>query len=276
MKLYRYEKTTIQDIFPIVREHAGSLSAAWDSYTEGNLFQNETYMICHEDNVIGYVNISKDNLYSFYITKCYYRYAPDILEDIVKIFNIRSVEILTSDSLLTGLLMEWEYKVEEKSACFFSDGERMKRPKIKASNPLFREATLSDMEKIAACTGNFFDNLKEQIEDRRIFMLEDANALMGCGIVEIGKIFVDCVSIGMVTCKEHRNKGVAQTILWHLKEWAYARNLKPIAGCWYYNVLSRKSLEASGMVATGKSYVISLIEKQILPLRTGNPPGELL
>ncbi len=85
-----------------------------------------------------------------------------------------------------------------------------------------------------------------------------------------------CVSIGMITCREHRQKGVAQTILWNLKEWAYSNGLRPVAGCWYYNVLSRRSLEAAGMIAASKGFNAVLPGKEELPLRTGNPPGEIV
>jgi hypothetical protein len=52
--------------------------------------------------------------------------------------------------------------------------------------------------------------------------------------------------------------------------------MRPIAGCWYYNVISRKSLEAAGMIAASKSFRAVLLGKEELPLRTGNPPGELV
>ncbi|HYE82392.1 MAG TPA: hypothetical protein VEG39_09525 [Clostridia bacterium] len=52
--------------------------------------------------------------------------------------------------------------------------------------------------------------------------------------------------------------------------------MKPIAGCWYYNVISRRSLEAAGMIAVGKGFDAVLLGKEKLPLRTGNPPGELV
>lgn len=119
------------------------------------------------------------------------------------------------------------------------------------------------------------DMLEERIKGQTIFLLEDDDELMGCGIVERGRLFPECVSIGMITCREHRQKGVAQTILWNLKEWAYSNGLRPVAGCWYYNVLSRRSLETAGMIAASKGFNAVLTGKEELPLRTGNPPGEL-
>ena len=69
---------------------------------------------------------------------------------------------------------------------------------------------------------------------------------------------------------------MAQTVLWHLKQVVYAEGKTPVAGCWYYNILSRKSLERAGLRAVARGYDAKLIEKEDPPLRTGNPPGELV
>ncbi|HQI16415.1 MAG TPA: hypothetical protein PLL37_05590 [Bacillota bacterium] len=44
----------------------------------------------------------------------------------------------------------------------------------------------------------------------------------------------------------------------------------------FVNVLSRKSLEAAGMIAASKGFQAVLLGKEELSLRTGNPPGELV
>jgi GNAT superfamily N-acetyltransferase len=78
----------------------------------------------------------------------------------------------------------------------------------------------------------------------------------------------------MFVNRDFRGQGYAPVILVKLKEWCYQHNLKPIAGCWYPNTLSRKSLEAAGMIAISIGYEAILMGKEKLPLRTGNPPGE--
>lgn len=273
---FKYEKVKIDDIFPIVKEHAGFLSSPWDSYMEENLFKNETLAIYVDDRLVGHASVNKDMLFSFYVRPSHFSIAPSIFADFVKEFRMETAQAMTNDPLFAALLMEWEYEITEKNACFFTDGGKTSKPSVKAEHPVFRIACASDIPAIGKHTGDFFDVLEERIAESTIFVLEDGAELMGCGVLEPGKIHRDCVSIGMITRKEYRHRGVAQTILWQLKEWAYTHGLRPIAGCWYYNVLSRKSLESVGMIATGKSYMVKLIEKKTLPLRTGNPPGELV
>lgn len=276
MKLFKFEKTDISKVFDIVKEHASTLSSPWDSFMEENLLKNDACLISADGVVVGYASLNNDTLFSFYVVKSYYRFAPDILFDFVKKFNIAVVQALTNDSLFMGLLMEWDCVVKDRGGCFFSDNGRLPKPSIMADNPRFREAEASDIANIILRTQDFFEKHEMRIAEKTLFVLEDGDELMGCGLVEVGKIHTDCVSIGMITCKGHRQKGVAKMILWHLKEWAYQHSLRPIAGCWYYNVLSRRCLESSGMVPTGKAYTVILTDKKTLPLRTGNPPGELV
>ena len=276
MNAYGYERVNPAEILDVLREHSRCLSSPWDSYIEENLLKNDTYLLYHAGLPIGYASVTGNQLFSFFVKTAYYKMAPDVLMYAVKSFHIETVEVLTNDPLFAGLIMEWDCRVKGRSGCFFTDGGRCERPALKADDPTFREARKQDIDTIRLYTGDFFDRLEERIAEQEIFMLEDGGQLMGCGIIEKGRIQQDCVSIGMITCKEHRRKGVAQAILWHLKEWAYAHELRPVAGCWYYNVLSRKSLEACNMIPTGKGFTVLLQGKQELPLRTGNPPGELV
>jgi len=105
-------------------------------------------------------------------------------------------------------------------------------------------------------------------------MLFDQNILLGCGIIEYGRLFKKCASIGMITCKGHRKKGIGQIILWHLKEICYEKGITPVAGCWYYNTLSRKTLEKANMISVARGMRANLTGKENIPERTGNPPGE--
>jgi len=265
----------LNEITELLQSHKSYLVHPMDSYCEDKLDESTIYRIIHEGIYIGYVGIIGDELRFFHVLPVYFKYAPDAFEYCIKQKGIKTVNIMTQDSLLVSLIAEWDFRIE-KEGCYFIDSGRQEKPQVEASRAQFRTAGLSDMPAIIRETGDFFDKLEERINAETIFVLEDGEDLLGWGIVERGRLFSDCVSIGMITCREHRKKGVAQTILWHLKEWAYLHNLKPIAGCWYYNVLSRKSLEAAGMIAASKGFNAVLLGKEELPLRTGNPPGELV
>ena len=185
---------------------------------------------------------------------------------------------MTQDSLLTTIIAEWDYE-KEKQACWFTDSGKLGNMDTKVNHALFRTATEKDTERIRQIPGEFFDEvsggfdcLEKRIAAEMIFLLEDNGELLGCGVVEKGQFCSGVASIGMYSNRDYRKKGVVKTILMNLKEWAYHNNLRPVAGCWYYNTLSRKRLASVGMLATSIWYEAILKGKETLSLRTGNSP----
>ncbi len=275
-------RSDIKHLNGIVEEHIKSLSYPMDSWLEDRLLESVLYKLSYENNCIGYAGLIEENLHFFYVKKACFKYAPVILEKVIDEKAIKRVFIMTQDSLLSALMAEWDYE-KEKQACWFTDSGRTENCDTQANTAVFRTAIETEIPKIREIAGDFFDEvsggfncLEERIAAGTIFMLEDRENLLGCGVVEKSQFYSEVVSIGMYVNRNYRRKGVAKRILLNLKEWAYNNNLKPISGCWYYNTLSRKSLEAAGMIATSMGYEAVLKGKEKLPLRTGNPPGELI
>lgn len=278
---FEIKKTTHVEINGVLESHLNSLAFPTDSFLEDMLTTSEIFSIVKNNTIIGYAAKQRDHLCFFHIIVKEFKSAPTIFEEFCRCYEIRHVQVMTQDALLVALISEWEYK-KNKGACWFIDGERLGKPPGKVEGTLFRKALITDSKLIEEKTEGFFntDNpektLIRSIENGCIFILLEGDELLGCGVAEKGVYFKECVSIGMVTVREKRMMGVGQTILWHLKEWAYENGLKPISGCWYYNLLSRKTLEKAGMIRTSRGFDAELIEKEDIPLRTGNPPGELV
>lgn len=279
------KKSSHVEIRDVLNSHMNSLAYPMDSFLENSLTESEIFSIVKEETIIGYAAVQGDYLFFFHIILQEFQSAPEIFEEFCKGYNVSRVQVMTQDALMVALISEWEYK-KTKCACYFIDGETLHKPDTQISEAIFRKAIIDDIKLIEEKTEGFFNEsnplrnpdrtLIKNIESGCVFVLMDRNELLGCGSVEKGVYFKDCVSIGMVTVREKRKSGVGQTILWHLKEWSYENGLKPIAGCWYYNVLSRRTLEKAGMIAVSRGFDAELIEKENIPLRTGNPPGELV
>lgn len=275
-------ESNISEINEIVLCHIDSLAYPMDSWLEDRLTEAMMYKIEFEEKCIGYIGIIDDTIQFFYVCQEYFKYAPTILENFVKENTITKIFILTHDSLLSRLIAEWEYE-KEMLACWFVANGKTEVYDGKNRNWVFRVALQSDSKEIREVSGDFFDevsggfnSLEERIGADTIFVLEENNNLLGCGIVEKGQFSKGVASIGMYVSKIHRKKGAAREILLNLKEWAYINGFEPVAGCWYYNTLSRMSLESAGMIVASIGFVAILKGKEVLPLRTGNPPGELV
>jgi GNAT superfamily N-acetyltransferase len=279
---FEIKKSDLKEVNSQVKSHVKGLAFPMDSWLEDSLMNSITYKLMCGNKCIGYAAVLKKTLQFFHVRKRYFRYAPTLFEQLLTEKAVKKVFITSGDSLLCALIAEWEYK-KEKQACFFTDNGRVENPDTLVTNGVFRVAAMNDVKRIRQVSGKFFDepscgftSLEERIKADTIFVLEDKKSLLGCGIVEKGVFYPDCVSIGMFVNRKYRGKGCATTILLKLKEWAYQHDLKPVAGCWYYNTLSRKSLEAAGMTATSIGFQAILKGKEKPPLRTGNPPGELV
>ncbi len=274
MQRFTFADAALDIVMPLITRHAASLSSPWDSYFEGEVLGARHIAVRRGDDIAGYVGLDGDRLVAFFIAPPHYRHAPDILECAVAEYGISRALVLTNDPLFCSLIAEWECHITTRNACLFIDGAAVPKPSSPFERPAFRPAEEGDIDSVIAATGDFFDRPAEYVLQNMIFLLESGGELLGCGIIEPGRISADCASIGMITAMPHRRKGVAALMLWHLKELCFKRGLRPIAGCWYYNSLSRKSLENAGMLAAGKAFTVELVEKNPLPLRTGNPPGE--
>ena len=263
--------SSIKESEALVAEYCQSLSGPMDSYVEDNLDMCEFHAVMDGDSQIGFFALQKETLWFFYVKPAWLKRSQAIFAEVIESKGIKNVFFQTSDPLLVSLVMDWEFE-KRKSAYFFSDASHIPRPELDYATVTFEKATAEDLEYIQKETNNFFS--PDDINNGTIFMLRSGDDLLGCGIGVPGKYFTDYVSIGMVTCKAHRRKGVGKFILWSLKEWCYELGLKPIAGCWYYNTLSKKSLEGVGLMSHARGMTAKLLEKEVIPERTGNPPGE--
>lgn len=274
------EKSSIQECMDLIMEHVESLLNPMDSYLEEQLFTGVVYCFKRNDERIGYCCVQEESIEFFYIKKQHFALAPKILEQTTEELCLNRVSVMTQDSLVCALIAEWDYDMK-RGACWFVDSGKSVDRTSKVKDAVFRKAKLDDSATIRQVSGDFFDEssccfsgLEDRIKAGTIFVLEDNGEYLGGGIIEYGRLQEDCVSIGMFTNPEHRQKGVAKTILLNLKEYVYSIGKKPVAGCWYYNTLSRKSLESAGMIAASLGFEAELKIKDKPPIRTGNPPGE--
>lgn len=129
-KEHKKMKTTITltpsaltEIPHILHSHKTSLAHPMDSYCEDKLEESTIYKIILDGANIGYAGIINDELWYFHILPSYFKYAPEALEYCINQKEIKTVNIMTQDSLLVSLIVEWDYKVE-KAACYFIDTGR--------------------------------------------------------------------------------------------------------------------------------------------------------
>ncbi len=280
MKDMTVSSSSLEEIDALLQAHLYSLVYPLDSWLEDLLIGSDIYRLYYNRIPVGYASLAGDSINYFHVLKEYHRYAPELFALVVKDKGIKRAMAITQDSLLSVVLAGWNYELE-KLACWFTDGGVVEAADEAKYDRHFRPAVPGEAERIRAVAGDFFDepgggfySLEERLKANTIFVIDQQQDILGCGVVEVGRLCTRHASIGMFTNPEHRHRGVATAVLLNLKKWVYREGLKPVAGCWYYNTLSRKSLEAAGMINTSIGYGLMLKGREILPLKTAFPPGE--
>jgi GNAT superfamily N-acetyltransferase len=120
-----------------------------------------------------------------------------------------------------------------------------------------RSAKASDHVRIRAIDDGFFDTDEEidaYIENGYLFLYEERNDLMGCGLVQPvidGRSFYD---LGMLVNPSRRRQGIGEYIVRHLKAHCLSKGLRPICCCSVENLASRACLEAAGFRSRHRTF----------------------
>jgi hypothetical protein len=237
-----------KEISAFLSEYLKSLSSPIDSHLEDHILASQFYKIMGEGVPIGYCAIYKDYLLTqFYLQPTFFKFSQPIFKNILKRFPVKSAYVPTCDEFFLSHALDTDFTLE-KQAYFFQDNPALDVSSKIYSQGIFRLATDADIQPILAISGDFFDSLTERIREQQIFVFEENHTLLGAGIIENGKLLTQHASIGMFTHEQHRQKGVGRSLTMYLKKACYERGFIPIAGCWYHNHHSKKTLESAGML----------------------------
>jgi GNAT superfamily N-acetyltransferase len=186
-------------------------------------------------------------LTQFYVEKPFLAQGQRIFQQLLQRFRPEAAFVPTCDELFLSHTLDQEAGVN-KQAYFFQDCREIQVDHKLYQPGQFRLATPADRLEIEKISGDFFDHLAERITRDEIFVFREKDVLLGAGIAVKGKLLKHVASIGMFTHEQHRQKGVGRSLIIHLKKWCYENGFLPIAGCWYYNFNSKRTLESAGMV----------------------------
>lgn len=242
-----FTKCDFFELDEFISEYKALLSSPMDSFLEDHISESEHFLITTDNNRAGYFSVHKKELLTqFYLSEEYRDLGQEIFYKVKKMQYISEAFVSTGDEFFLSHALD-EYRSIEKQACFFKDSmKQVKEDKIDKGLSI-RVAEYCDIEEIQKNSGKFFDNLNESILNEEVYIVSKDNNIVGFGVMERSTIMKGYVSIGMYTVEAFRQNGIGRNILLMLKEIAYKKNLKPIAGCWYYNHNSKKTLESAGM-----------------------------
>jgi GNAT superfamily N-acetyltransferase len=228
-----------------VRAHLAALPAAIDSYMEGHVLGSGHYRIEVGGEAAGFASIHEERLIAqFALTEPFRRYAQPIYARLRKHEQVQAALVPTCDEFYLAHALDDSRQVT-KQAYFFTAGPGVPVP----DGFSLRAAGVADAALIKEATGEFFDPIERRIAERELFVTLRDDVVVGFGIAERSKLYDATASIGMFAIERFRNAGVGTATIALLREECRRQGVRAIAGCWYYNHRSKRTLERAGMYA---------------------------
>lgn len=243
------EPASFETIEPELSAHLSRLPTKIDSFLESHTLSSTFYRVNVEGRSAGFGSITTDNvLTQFALEPGFRHYGQRLLKTFREQLSVRAAFVPTSDEFFLAHAVD-EYRTLTKQAYFFSSRPEAPSP---ATNCTLRVAVPGDEEMIRGESGDFFDNLHRDLESGHLFINEREGEAAGFGIIEPSVLYPNVASVGMYTIERWRTRGVGTTTIAGLVEICREKPIEPIAGCWYGNSASKRTLERAGMAATSR------------------------
>jgi hypothetical protein len=240
----RFERVTFDEILPEMRAHYAALAGRIDSFLEEHIFGATPFRIHVDGEPAGLAAIHNESLLTlFALDPGARRYAQAIYREARRTEQVTAALVPTCDELFLAHALD-DVRQLQKQACFFALGPDV--PVVDTAWSL-RPATAADAATIRAECGDFFDPVERRIAAGELFVTSHDGEPVGVGIMERSRIYDDVASIGMFTYERARQAGAGAATIGLLIGVCRGLGIAPVAGCWYYNHRSKRTLERAGL-----------------------------
>ena len=243
----RFEPCALSDLKSF-DHYLGSLSSPFDSFLEDHILESQFHRILIDDQEVGSFGIHGNALLThFHLVGPARRYGQQALAEVLKQTRVKAAFVFTGDEFFLSHALDTDSDLK-KQAYFFVEGNTQVALQAPAIELTYKLAQLSDAVDIRAISEDFLDKHEERIQKRQLHVGIHAGQLVAIGIIEYSRLLQKHASIGMFTHEAFRQKGVGTSTIRYMRSVCHAEGIRPMAGCWYYNHESKKTLEAAGMV----------------------------
>jgi RimJ/RimL family protein N-acetyltransferase len=227
-------------------QHLAALPSAIDSFLEDHILASNHYRIVVTGEPAGFASIHEERLITqFTLSEPYRQHGQDLYRELRQLEQVRSAFVPTCDQFFLAHALD-DYRRLTKQAYFFATPPGV--GEVDATNRYsMRPAAIADADFVRQESGDFFEHLERIIEAEELFVTLQGEEPVGFGILVESSLYEDVASIGMYTIERFRQTGVGTATIAMLIEECRRRSLRPVAGCWYYNHRSRRTLQRAGM-----------------------------
>ncbi len=242
-----FKPAVLRDV-PTMQSYLGSLSSPIDSFLEDHITRSTFHRILLNDEDIGHFALHDGKLLTqFHLLRHARRFGTPLLAQIRQQFKPASAFVPTCDEFFLSHAIE-DYSELHRQACFFIEADPTGTLPAPRAGLVYRPARLEDVAAIDAVCGDFLDNYATRIANGQLHLGHADGALVALGVIERSTLFPGQASIGMFISESHRQRGIGTNTIGYMRGVCRSEGIQPIAGCGYDNHLSRKTLEAAGMI----------------------------
>ena len=237
------------EIREAMREHLRALPSAIDSFLEDHILASNHYRIVATGQTAGFASIYEERLITqFALSEPYRQHGQALFRDLRQMEQVRSAFVPTCDEFFLAHALD-DYRQLAKQAYFFATPAGVGEA-VATTRDSIRPAALIDADFVRQESGDFFEHLERHIEAGELFVTLRGEEPVGFGVLVKSTLYEDVASIGMYTIERFRHSGVGTATVAMLIEECRLRSLRPVAGCWYYNHRSRRTLQRAGMYSS--------------------------
>lgn len=247
---FKLTPVALVEIESSLQQHMSALSSPVDSFLEDHIVASNHYRIDWGDQKIGWTAVYQQSLLTqFGLFPTYRHLGQRVFAQARKLETVQFAFVPTCDEFFLAHALD-DYRQLEKQAYFFQHNavRQIYQPPMLLHH---RQTVAEDIPTIQRLSGDFFDKLDQRVADGQIYVTHHAEALtnepLGFGIIEKGRLCRDVASCGMYVVEAARQQGIGAAIIADLMQRCIELDLRPVAGCWYYNHNSKKTLEKAGL-----------------------------
>lgn len=243
----RFQRVAFGEIQGDVRRHLAALPSAIDSFLEDHILSSRHYRIVIDGEAAGCTSIHGGGLITqFALGEPWRHVGQPVYRQVRRLEEARSAFVPTCDEFYLAHALD-DFQTLAMQAYFFALGPEGNR--AGPASYAMRPAVMTDAERIRREAGDFFDPVERYIEQRELFVTLRNVEAVAYGLLTPSALYDAVASIGMFTSERFRQQGAGTATIALLIEECQRRGLHPVAGCWYYNHASKRTLERAGMYA---------------------------
>jgi hypothetical protein len=241
-----FEQVEFDEIRDDVRRHIAALPAAFDSYLERRILESNHYRIVVAGESAGFASIRNGSqITQFAIADRFKRHGQRAFLALRHMEKVQFAFVPTFDEFYLSHALD-DYRQLAMWAYLFADAGETPDATASALYSL-RTAEPSEAEFIRQESGDLFEDIETRISDGELFVTLRRDEPVGFGIRETSVLYDDVASVGMHTIERFRQQGVGTATIRMMIAENRRMGLRAVAGCWYYNHFSKRTLERAGM-----------------------------